>query len=110
MSDVVKLERKDSVGVIRLDRPKVNAINEDVVAGLNSALDEIDKDPSVRAAVVTGGDRTFSAATELAAGPTLSLAAAKLAIHAGGTAKGYETELDAFVALFDTADTKHGLE
>jgi enoyl-CoA hydratase/carnithine racemase len=49
-------------------------------------------------------------AERYAKGPTLSLAAAKRAINHAVRADGYELELDAFVSLFDTQDTRHGLE
>ncbi len=242
MSDVVHLERDGSVGIVRIDRPKVNALNADVVQGLDEACAAIEADDTIRAVVVTGGERTFSAgadlkemadgtpddvrrrvgglqkacdriealplvtiaaingyalgggceialacdfrfadraarigqpeivvglipgaggtqrlprivgmprakwmiysgefvdsaqgsdwalidevvdgdviaraveaATKYASGPTLSLGAAKRAIHraVGAEAEGLANELDEFVALFSTADTKHGLE
>src|SRR5262245_41406375 len=65
MSDLVQVERHDAVAEIRLDRPKVNALNADVVAGLNGACETIENDRSVRVAVVYGGERTFSAGADL---------------------------------------------
>jgi enoyl-CoA hydratase len=65
MSDLVRIERRDAVAVIRIDRPKVNAINVGVVAELNNACAEIEQDAGVRAAVVYGGERTFSAGADL---------------------------------------------
>jgi enoyl-CoA hydratase/carnithine racemase len=65
MSDLVRLERHDAVGVIRMDRPKVNALNTDVVEGLDEACAQVRADPSIRAAVVYGGERTFSAGADL---------------------------------------------
>jgi enoyl-CoA hydratase/carnithine racemase len=65
MSDVVILERDGAVGVIRIDRPKVNAINAEVVAGLNDACATVEQDAAIRAVVVTGGERTFSAGADL---------------------------------------------
>src|SRR5688500_17137096 len=65
MSDIVRVERTGSVAVIRLDRPKVNALNAELVEGLNDACAEIEGDRSVRAAIVYGGERTFSAGADL---------------------------------------------
>src|SRR5712692_12105667 len=65
MSDLVHLERRDAVAVIRIDRPKVNAINVEVVTGLNDACAEIEQDAGIRATVVYGGERTFSAGADL---------------------------------------------
>jgi len=63
MGEVVRLERSDAVGVIRLDRPKVNALNAQVVAELHDVCADVAS--SVRAAVVYGGERTFSAGADL---------------------------------------------
>jgi enoyl-CoA hydratase len=240
MAEVVNLERNGAVAVVRIDRPKVNALNVQVVEELDAACEQIEGDRSVRAAVVYGGERTFSAGADLkemaegtpddvrarvgalqrvcnrieslpvvtiaaitgyalgggceiamacdfrfavpnarlgqpeivvglipgaggtqrlprlvgparakwmiytgefiaapqalewglvdevaesdvfglaleragryAAGPTLSLAAAKRAINHGVRSDAYDVELDEFVSLFDTRDTRHGLE
>ncbi len=65
MGELVNVERHAAVGVIRLDRPKVNALNAQVVAELNDACGVIEDDRSIRAAVVYGGERTFSAGADL---------------------------------------------
>src|SRR6059058_64412 len=65
MSDVVHLERDGSVGVIRIDRPKVNALNAEIVAGIDDACATVESDEAIRAVVITGGDRTFSAGADL---------------------------------------------
>jgi enoyl-CoA hydratase/carnithine racemase len=65
MSDFARLERHETVAVLRIDRPKVNALNVDVVRGLDDACAQIEADRSVRAAVVYGGDRIFSAGADL---------------------------------------------
>ena len=65
MPDVVNLEVADAVAVVRLDRPKVNALNGEVVAGLYEACERIEGDDAVRACVIHGGERTFSAGADL---------------------------------------------
>jgi len=65
MPGVVRLERHDAVGVVRIDRPKVNALNVDAVEGLDETCAQIEADSSLRAAVVYGGERTFSAGADL---------------------------------------------
>jgi enoyl-CoA hydratase/carnithine racemase len=65
MSDFVRVERHEAVAVLRIDRPKVNALNVDVVQGLDDACAQIEADRSVRAAVVYGGERVFSAGADL---------------------------------------------
>jgi enoyl-CoA hydratase/carnithine racemase len=65
MADFVRIERHDAITVIRIDRPKVNALNADVVQGLDEACAQIDADSSIRAAVLYGGERIFSAGADL---------------------------------------------
>jgi enoyl-CoA hydratase/carnithine racemase len=65
MGELVNVERNGAVAVIRLDRPKVNALNVQVVAELNDACATIEDDRALRAAVVYGGERTFSAGADL---------------------------------------------
>ena len=61
----VTIHRREAVAVVRIDRPKVNALNTQVVAELDEVCAEIEGDRSVRAAVVYGGERTFSAGADL---------------------------------------------
>ncbi|MHB1624710.1 MAG: enoyl-CoA hydratase/isomerase family protein [Candidatus Dormibacteria bacterium] len=66
MSDVVRLERRSEVGWIIIDHPPANALNRDVLEGLRAALQELESDPLVRSAVVTGqGDRFFVAGADI---------------------------------------------
>jgi len=65
MSDFVRIERHDAVAVIRIDRPKVNALNADIVQGLDETCAQIEADSSIRACVVYGGERVFSGGADL---------------------------------------------
>ena len=65
MGEVVSLQRRDAVGVVHIDRPKVNALNVQVVTELNDVCAEIEGDRTIRAAVIYGGERTFSAGADL---------------------------------------------
>ncbi|MFI7466041.1 enoyl-CoA hydratase/isomerase family protein [Nonomuraea sp. NPDC049646] len=59
-------ERRGAVAVLRLDRPRVrNALGSGLVAALGSALTELDDDPGVRAAVLTGAPPGFCAGSDL---------------------------------------------
>jgi enoyl-CoA hydratase/carnithine racemase len=65
---LVQIERatgNPAVSVIKLDRPKVNALNTELIADLDAACAEVSSDDSVRAVVVYGGERTFSAGADL---------------------------------------------
>jgi enoyl-CoA hydratase len=60
----VSVERRDDgVAVLRLDRPKVNALSKALLAQIRDAADALTADPP-GAVVITGGDR-FSAGAEI---------------------------------------------
>ncbi len=66
--------REGSVAVITLDRPdKLNAITPQMTAALGRALDDIEDDDGVRAIVIEGAGRAFSAGFDLEAGEWDSL-------------------------------------
>ena len=59
-------ERHGAVALLTLNRPdKLNAINEPVIRALDAALDAAEADESVRAIVVAGAGRAFSAGFDL---------------------------------------------
>ena len=67
--------REGAVAVITLDRPdKLNAITPQMTAALGRALDDIEDDDGVRAIVIEGAGRAFSAGFDLEAGEWDSLA------------------------------------
>jgi enoyl-CoA hydratase len=53
------------VAVIRLDRPKVNALNAALTAEIAEAATRVSADPDVRAVVVYGGERVFVAGADI---------------------------------------------
>ncbi|MCU1380678.1 MAG: enoyl-CoA hydratase/isomerase family protein [Acidimicrobiales bacterium] len=65
--DHVKLGRGKAVAaVLRLDRPdSLNAIDWEMLRALDAALDEVEADADVRAVLVTGNGRAFSAGGDL---------------------------------------------
>ena len=67
MGEFVNLEidKDTGVGTIRLDRPPMNAINEQVVAELEVAARDAATDDAVRAVVVFGGDKIFAAGADI---------------------------------------------
>jgi enoyl-CoA hydratase/carnithine racemase len=66
MGEFVRLETAGGIGTIRLDRPPVNALNEQVQDEIRAAADAAAADPAVRAVVVWGGDRAFAAGADIA--------------------------------------------
>jgi enoyl-CoA hydratase len=68
---VVLERRDDGVAVVRLDRPKVNALSVEVLRQLGEVADGLIADPP-GAVVVTGGERVFAAGADIGefGGPT----------------------------------------
>jgi enoyl-CoA hydratase/carnithine racemase len=65
MGEFVKLEVGDGVATIRIDRPKVNALNDQVAGEIGEIVDSIQYDETVRAAVLWGGERVFAAGADI---------------------------------------------
>ena len=65
MSEFVRLEVADGVGTIRLDRPKMNALNEQVQEEIRAAATEASDRDDVTAVVVYGGERVFAAGADI---------------------------------------------
>lgn len=65
----VLVERRDgAVAILRLDEPgKRNALTPAIRVALAEAVDRIERDPAIRAVVVTGGPEVFSAGGDLTA-------------------------------------------
>jgi enoyl-CoA hydratase len=65
-TQAVSCEHRDAVAMLTLRRPdQLNALSTAVVAGLESALDEIEGNTDVRALVVTGEGKAFSAGADI---------------------------------------------
>lgn len=65
MGEFVRLEVDGAVATIRLDRPKMNAVNAQLRDELGEAARAADADPAVRAVVVYGGERVFAAGADI---------------------------------------------
>ena len=65
MGELVRLEVEDGVGTIRLDRPPMNAINEDLTADLLEAAREAGARDDVGAVVLYGGEKVFAAGADV---------------------------------------------
>ena len=61
----VRLEREGSVGVIVIDNPPINAGSAAVRAGLLSAIQAVQADASLQAAILIGAGKTFIAGSDL---------------------------------------------
>jgi len=65
MAELVRLEVDGAVATIRLDRPKMNAIDSRLAAELRQAAEQVRDDPHVRAVVLYGGERVFAAGADI---------------------------------------------
>ena len=66
MSDLVLMEVREGVALLTLNRPeKLNALCYALVDRLMSLLDTIEDDPAIRAVILTGAGRAFSAGADI---------------------------------------------
>ncbi|HIW63322.1 MAG TPA: enoyl-CoA hydratase/isomerase family protein [Candidatus Stackebrandtia excrementipullorum] len=65
MARFVNLETDEGIGVIRLDRPPMNALNTQVQEELREAAVAADADDDIRAVIVYGGEKVFAAGADI---------------------------------------------
>ncbi|WP_214409498.1 enoyl-CoA hydratase/isomerase family protein [Sphaerisporangium fuscum] len=65
MAEFVRIEVSGRVATIRLDRPKMNALNRQMQTELGECARRIDADPDVHAVVIYGGERSFAAGVDI---------------------------------------------
>jgi len=62
----ISLERKEGIAKIVLNRPEaLNALNTPLLSELAGALEEVEKDPQTKVAIITGAGRAFSAGMDM---------------------------------------------
>ncbi|WP_049053840.1 enoyl-CoA hydratase-related protein, partial [Achromobacter xylosoxidans] len=61
----VHARRDGDVLVVTIDHPPVNALSADVRAGLARAIDQAQRDPQVRAVLLTGAGNNFIAGADI---------------------------------------------
>jgi enoyl-CoA hydratase len=80
MPSLVRVEKKGGCAWVTLDRPPLNLIVPELIAELRAAFDALALDASVRAAVVTGAGRAFTAGMQVQVLRDLTPATAKALI------------------------------
>ena len=65
MGEFVRVEVADGIATIRLDRPKMNAINAQVQNEIADAAEQVSADSAVRAVILYGGERVFAAGADI---------------------------------------------
>lgn len=66
-STLVTIERRDSIEIIRLNRPeKLNALTRAMILALSDSFKRIEEEPDLRAVILTGsGDKAFCVGTDI---------------------------------------------
>ena len=67
ISDAVRIEHRDAIAFVTITRPaKLNALNDAVLAGLQHALDALERDVATKVVIFTGeGDKAFVAGADI---------------------------------------------
>jgi enoyl-CoA hydratase/carnithine racemase len=65
VGEFVRVEVADQIATIRLDRPKMNALNAQVQNEIAEAAAQVSDDSSVRAVILYGGERVFAAGADI---------------------------------------------
>jgi enoyl-CoA hydratase/carnithine racemase len=65
VGEFVRVELADQIATIRLDRPKMNALNAQVQGEIAAAAAEVSADSAVRAVILYGGERVFAAGADI---------------------------------------------
>jgi enoyl-CoA hydratase/carnithine racemase len=65
VGEFVRLDVQNGVGTIRLDRPKMNALNAAVQEEIRAVAGDASTRPDVRAVIVYGGERVFAAGADI---------------------------------------------
>ena len=65
MSEVVKLERQDAIGIVTVNSPPVNALSAAVRGGIVDSMKQAIADQEIKAIVLTCAGRTFIAGADI---------------------------------------------
>jgi len=65
VGEFVRVEVADGIATIRLDRPKMNALNAQVQGEIAEAARQVSADEAVRAVILYGGERVFAAGADI---------------------------------------------
>ena len=70
--EFILVETRGRVGLVTLNRPKLNPLNDKLMDELGEALLKFDRDDAIGAMVITGNDKAFAAGADIAAMSTWS--------------------------------------
>ncbi len=73
MPDLIQVEREDRLAVVTINRPPVNALNQEVLDALEQAFERLSEEKSTGAVILTGGgDKAFVAGADIGEFPKLN--------------------------------------
>jgi enoyl-CoA hydratase len=73
VTDLVRTERDGAIGIVTIDRPdRLNALNQEVLAGVAAGLEELDADDEIRCLILAGGEQAFAAGADIGELSTLT--------------------------------------
>ena len=62
----IVVEKKESIGIIKINRPNnLNALNKDTIIELTKAVEELEKDKNIKVAILTGEGKAFIAGADI---------------------------------------------
>ncbi|GIH04602.1 enoyl-CoA hydratase [Rhizocola hellebori] len=88
VGEFVNLEIADGIGVIRLDRPPMNALNAQVQEELRAAAHAATNDADVYAVIVYGGPKVFAAGADIK--EMADMTYAQMAVRAGALSSAFD--------------------
>src|SRR5215472_4658794 len=65
MGDLVTFAKSGNIGVITVNNPPVNALSPGVPEGISESIDQLQKDNTLKAAVLIGAGSTFIAGADI---------------------------------------------
>jgi len=89
VGEFVRLEVADGVGVIRLDRPPMNALNIQMQEELRAVATEAGAREDIRAVVVYGGEKVFAAGADIK--EMANMGYAEMAARASALSSAFDT-------------------
>src|SRR5262249_48616193 len=66
-TEFIKCDVRDYIAQVTIDRPRVNAVNAQLLSELMQVFDALSDREDVRVAILTGGGRTFCAGADIKA-------------------------------------------
>ena len=107
MSERVRIEMKDGVADVRLNRPeKMNALDDAMFRGIIDAGMRLKEDSSVRAVVLSGEGRAFCAGLDMSSFGAMAGDASASEASEGRAARGLLSKTGTLKVWWDESDSK----